>query len=86
MHKPMDLWTSPTGRLEPRGTRGQTDGQRFALPTACPHSQASRPQLHRLNNNFFILLGQHLHVAWLKFYPQKRTISVLTKPDILACY
>jgi hypothetical protein len=56
MHnKPVDLWTSPSGRLEPFETCGQSDGQRFALPTACPHSQASRPQLHRLNNNNFII-------------------------------
>jgi hypothetical protein len=66
MHKPMDLWTSPEERLEPFGTCGQTDGQRFALPTACPHAQASHPQIHRLNNNnfvnFFILLGGNTYV------------------------
>ena len=30
--------------------RGQRED---ALPTACPHSRASRPQLHRANNKFF---------------------------------
>lgn len=34
------VWTA-------RGQRGD------ALPTACPHSRASRPQLHRANNKFF---------------------------------
>ena len=31
--------------------RGQR--ARRALPTACPHSRASRPQLHRTDNHFF---------------------------------
>ena len=31
--------------------RGQR--ARRALPTACPHSRASRPQLHRTDNQFF---------------------------------
>lgn len=87
MHKkPMNLWTSPAERPEPFGTCGQADGQLFELTTACPHSLASRPQFHRLNNYFFILLGWHLRAICLKFYPQKRTISVLPNPDILACY
>ena len=30
--------------------RGQRED---ALPTACPHSRASRPQLHRADNKFF---------------------------------
>ena len=51
--KPMDMWTSPADQPEPFGTCGQTDGQLFELPTACPHSLASRPQIHRLNSNIF---------------------------------
>jgi len=42
--KPVDLWTSPSDQPEPFGTCGQTDGQNCVLPTACPHSLASRPQ------------------------------------------
>ena len=41
---PVDLWTSPSDQPEPFGTCGQTDGQNYVLPTACPHSLASRPQ------------------------------------------
>lgn len=40
---PVDLWTSPSEQPGPFGTCGQTDGQNYVLPTACPHSLASRP-------------------------------------------
>ena len=40
-HALRTVWTA-------RGQRA-----RRALPTACPHSRASRPQLHRTDNNFF---------------------------------
>lgn len=50
---PVDLWTSPSDQAEPFGTCGQADGQNYVLPTACPHSLASRPQGHRLNNSKF---------------------------------
>ena len=40
----MDLWTSPTDRREPCGPCGQPVDNADALPTACPHSRASRPQ------------------------------------------
>jgi len=70
-NKPVDLWTSPSGRLEPFGTCGQADGQRFALPTACPHSQASRPQLHRLNNNFFYFIGATLTCCMVEILSTK---------------
>lgn len=44
MPRPVDLWTSPSDQPEPFGTCGQADGQLCELPTACPHSLASRPQ------------------------------------------
>lgn len=85
LKQPMDLWMSPSERSEPFGTYGQTDGQRFALTTACPHSLTSQPQSHRLNNKFFYL-GWRLRATYLKSCLKNRTISVLPKPDILACY
>ena len=41
---PRMLWTSPADRPAPCGTRGQPVDNAHALPAACPHSQASRPQ------------------------------------------
>ncbi len=42
--RPVDLWTSPADRREPFGPCGQPVDNADALPTACPHSRASRPQ------------------------------------------
>ena len=42
--RPVDLWTSPTDRREPCGPCGQPVDNAHALPTACPHSRASRPR------------------------------------------
>ena len=43
-HRPVNLWTSPTDRREPCGPCGQPVDNASALPTACPHSRASRPR------------------------------------------
>jgi hypothetical protein len=50
------MWTSPSEQPAPFGTCGQTvDNRDYALPTACPHSLASRPHTHRHNNKFLVL-------------------------------
>ena len=60
----VDLWTSPADRRAPFGACGQPVDNalgrmaidrafRCALPTACPHSRASRPQPHSFGNKFF---------------------------------
>ena len=54
----MDLWTSPTDRREPCGPCGQPVDNADALPTACPHSRASRPQAPQ-DQPPVILRGQH---------------------------
>ena len=54
----MDLWTSPTDRREPCGPCGQPVDNADALPTACPHSGASRPQAPQ-DQPPVILRGQH---------------------------
>ena len=40
---PVDLWTSPSDRHAPCGPCGQPLDNAGALPSACPHSRASRP-------------------------------------------
>lgn len=52
----MDMWTSPSDQQVPFGTCGQAMDSANALPTACPHSLASRPHTHRLSNKFFLIL------------------------------
>ena len=54
----MDLWTSPTDRREPCGPCGQPVDNADSLPTACPHSRASRPQAPQ-DQPPVILRGQH---------------------------
>ena len=54
----MDLWTSPTDRREPCGPCGQPVDNADALPTACPHSRASRPQAPQ-DQSPVILTRQH---------------------------
>ena len=54
----MDLWTSPTDRREPCGPCGQPVDNADVLPTACPHSRASRPQAPQ-DQPPVILRGQH---------------------------
>jgi putative transposase len=49
--KPVDSWTSPSDQPAPFGVCGQALDNASALPTACPHSLASRPQNHRHNTN-----------------------------------
>ena len=44
-------WTAP------KGSR-QTTGVSTARPTGCPHSRASRPHTHRLNNKLFLKEGR----------------------------
>ena len=44
----------PSGRVDSPWTTRQG-----ALPTACPHSRASRPQLHRFDNEFFLLFQEN---------------------------
>ena len=41
---PVELWTSPSDRRAPGGPWGQPVDNAKALPTACPHSRASRPR------------------------------------------
>ena len=41
---PVDLWTSPSERRAPCGAWGTPVDNAEALPTAGPHSHASRPQ------------------------------------------
>ena len=48
---PVELWTSPADRREPCGPCGQPVDNAYALPTACPHSRASRPQSHRTDGS-----------------------------------
>lgn len=48
--KPVEMWTSPSDQPTPFGACGQAMDNATALPTACPHSQASRPHYHRLSN------------------------------------
>ena len=53
MSSPVGLWTSPADRREPCGPCGQPLDNARALPTACPHSRASRPQSHRTDCKLF---------------------------------
>ena len=41
---PVKLWTGPSDRRAPCGPWGQPVDNAGALPTACPHSRASRPR------------------------------------------
>jgi len=63
--RPVDMWTSPhpcgAARAEPCGQpmdRAEASAQNAstaqARPTGCPHSRASRPHTHRLNNKLFL--------------------------------
>jgi len=49
--QPVDMWTRPTDQPAPFGTCGQAMDNKKTLSTAGPHSLASRPHTHRLNNN-----------------------------------
>jgi len=51
--QPVDMWTRPTDQPAPCGTCGQAMDNKKTLSTAWPHSLASRPHTHRLNNNCF---------------------------------
>ena len=67
---------------------GKNYGQHQVLPTALPHSQASRPQAHRLSYKFLLFnnkKGAALTRRVLKYCLVNRTIGLLPKPDILAC-
>ncbi len=49
--KAVEFWTSPYGPARTLRAVWTAHGQRGdTLPTACPHSRASRPQLHRFDN------------------------------------
>ena len=77
MRGPVELWTSPADRREPYGPCGQPLDNADALPTACPHSRASRPQSHRTNERLFKgTTGQPLCYKTGQFYLLPTAVSV----------
>ena len=85
----MNMWTSPSGQPEPFGTCGQGGGQHLiVLPTALPTLSGFLPTNSQAQQQviFISILGGASRQCYLKICPTNRTVRVLVKPDILACY
>ena len=77
----VDLWTSPCGPARALRTVWAGRGQRGdALPTACPHSRASRPQLHRFDNEIDASRRKNRSHGDFRIRPSSQTIQQWINP------